>query len=104
MAALANCNESLGALYFINGRGDVLIQRLYRDDIECVVAAVAVAACGWRQQHCLCCGGLPLLSNTACVCPLELSQHRCSHSCRLSNPPPQPPAGATWRRHFARRW
>lgn len=36
MAALANCNESLGALYFINGRGDVLIQRIYRDDIECV--------------------------------------------------------------------
>lgn len=34
MAALANCNESLGALYFINGRGDVLIKRIYRDDIE----------------------------------------------------------------------
>ncbi|KAL4457302.1 hypothetical protein ABPG75_012167 [Micractinium tetrahymenae] len=34
MAALASCNESLGALYFINGRGDVLIQRIYRDDIE----------------------------------------------------------------------
>ncbi|PRW57884.1 AP-2 complex subunit mu [Chlorella sorokiniana] len=34
MAALANCNESMGALYFINGRGDVLIQRIYRDDIE----------------------------------------------------------------------
>ncbi|EFN55621.1 hypothetical protein CHLNCDRAFT_35389 [Chlorella variabilis] len=31
---LAVCNESLGALYFINGRGDVLIQRIYRDDIE----------------------------------------------------------------------
>jgi hypothetical protein len=31
---LAICNESLGALYFINGRGDVLIQRIYRDDIE----------------------------------------------------------------------
>lgn len=31
---MASCNESLGALYFINGRGDVLIQRLYRDDIE----------------------------------------------------------------------
>lgn len=34
MAALSSCNESLGALYFINGRGDVLIQRIYRDDIE----------------------------------------------------------------------
>lgn len=34
MAGLANCNASLGALYFINGRGDVLIQRIYRDDIE----------------------------------------------------------------------
>ncbi|PSC73641.1 AP-2 complex subunit mu [Micractinium conductrix] len=32
--ALPSCNESLGALYFINGRGDVLIQRIYRDDIE----------------------------------------------------------------------
>ncbi|KAI3425743.1 hypothetical protein D9Q98_007719 [Chlorella vulgaris] len=31
---LAISNESLGALYFINGRGDVLIQRIYRDDIE----------------------------------------------------------------------
>lgn len=42
MATLANCNESLGALYFINGRGDVLIQRIYRDDIECVGGAAAV--------------------------------------------------------------
>lgn len=31
---MSSCNESLGALYFINGRGDVLIQRIYRDDIE----------------------------------------------------------------------
>ena len=29
--------SNIGALYFISGRGDVLIQRLYRDDIEYVV-------------------------------------------------------------------
>jgi len=26
--------SNIGALYFISGRGDVLLQRLYRDDIE----------------------------------------------------------------------
>jgi hypothetical protein len=25
---------AIGALYFINGKGDILIQRTYRDDIE----------------------------------------------------------------------
>ena len=34
MAASGSCNHSLGALYFINGRGDVLLQRIYRDDLE----------------------------------------------------------------------
>lgn len=29
--------SNIGAIYFISGRGDVLIQRLYRDDIEYVV-------------------------------------------------------------------
>lgn len=29
-----SCNDSIGALYFINGKGDVLVQRTYRDDIE----------------------------------------------------------------------
>eukprot|EP00887_Chlorella_sp_A99_P007974 scaffold12.g7974.t1 len=31
---MASASVSLGALYFINGKGDVLIQRTYRDDID----------------------------------------------------------------------
>jgi hypothetical protein len=33
-AARAAMSSHIGGLWFINGRGDVLIQRLYRDDVE----------------------------------------------------------------------